>query len=165
MVAEALSSELCRCCSRQRRNTSSTLRQMRTARACEYDSNRGSVMNGNGNGSGIVPMRAGERISISSGINTGDPWRSTFPGGTFAYGCPPIDTPASPPGPPMNPFDIPPVPVPTVSPFDLRALKPEMWAFAVCTKCQRHVRTGEPCPWCLRADLDALKIALGDKAK
>lgn len=108
-------------------------------------------MNMNGNGSGIA-----------SGVGTWEPWRSTFPGGTFAYGCPPIDTP---PIPPMNPFDIPPVPVPTVKPFDLRALKPEMWAFTVCSKCQRHVRAGEPCPWCLRADLDALKIALGDKAK
>jgi len=96
----------------------------------------------------------------NSGIGSGEPWRSTFPGGTFAYGCPPIDTP---PGPPMNPFDIP--PTPPMNPFDLRGLKPEMWAFYPCSKCQRHVRAGEPCPWCIRAELDALKVALGDKAK
>lgn len=91
-----------------------------------------------------------------NGGNSGNPWRGTFPGGTFAYGCPPVDTPFVPPS---NPFDVPPGVAP-VNPFDLRSLKPEMWALAVCTKCQRHVRTGEPCPWCLRAELDALKIAL-----
>jgi hypothetical protein len=92
--------------------------------------------------------------SNGSGIGS-DPFRSSFPGGTFAYGCPPIDIPPAIPGG---------IPYPP-SPFDLGALKPEMWAFAVCSKCQRHVRAGEPCPWCLRADLDALRVALGDKAK
>lgn len=97
---------------------------------------------------------------MMNGGNTGNPWRGTFPGGTFAYGCPPVDTPFVPPSNPFAPPDVPPV-----NPFDLRSLKPEMWALTVCTKCQRHVRVTEPCPWCLRADLDALKIALGDKAK
>jgi hypothetical protein len=99
-----------------------------------------------------------------SNIGSGNPFRSNFPGGTFAYGCPPIDIPPAIPDevlpgipyPGLNPFG---------NPFNLKSLKPEMWAFTVCEKCKRHVRAGEPCPWCLRADLDALKVALGDKAK
>jgi hypothetical protein len=93
-----------------------------------------------------------------SGIGTGEPWRSTFPGGTFAYGCPPIDIP------PAIPDGLPLIPNP-INPFDLGGYKPEMWAFCPCSKCQRHVRTGEPCPWCLRSDLDALKVALKGEAK
>ena len=85
----------------------------------------------------------------------GNPFRSSWPGGTFAYGCPPIDTPPLPP-------DFTPLPI---KPFDPGILKPETWAFRVCTKCNQHVRTMEPCPFCLRSELDALKRALGDAAK
>lgn len=30
------------------------------------------------------------------------------------------------------------------------------WALAPCPNCNNHVRVGEPCPFCLRADVDAL---------
>jgi len=94
--------------------------------------------------------------------NTGsEPFRSMFPGGVFAYGCPPIDVP------PVNPNPLLPyVPAP---PFDPGIYKPESYALGVCPKCGRHVRFSimevEPCPWCMRAELDALRLALGDKAK
>jgi hypothetical protein len=99
-------------------------------------------------------------------MNAGDPFRSNFPGGTFAYGCPPIDTS------PKIPGDGLPTTPPLV-PFDLSGYKPEQWALTPCPRCGRHIRVtrvtsvvlAEPCPWCLRADLDAFRLALGDKAK
>ena len=92
----------------------------------------------------------------------GFPDRASAPTGVFAYGCPssPIVTP-----------DVAPVPVTptpglgTITPFDWTKWHPEAGALALCSKCNNHHRSADPCPFCLRAELDALKLALGDKAK
>jgi hypothetical protein len=58
------------------------------------------------------------------------------------------------------------VPPPIVPPdFDWTKLRPETAALAPCPKCGNHHRVLEPCPFCLRAELDALKKALGQDAK
>lgn len=35
-----------------------------------------------------------------------------------------------------------------------------METLALCPKCSRHIRGEEPCPFCLRADLDALRASI-----
>ena len=94
------------------------------------------------------------------GDGSGLPWRAGAPAGVFAYGCPPFE-PA--PIPDLGPGYVPP---PLVPPnFDWSKLRPEGAALAPCPKCSNHHRVLEPCPFCLRAELDALKKALGQDAK
>jgi hypothetical protein len=102
-------------------------------------------------------------------VNGGDnPFRAAgFPAGVFAYGCPPTFDP------PNIPDFVPPI-SPVIPNPDLRKTNLD-WAkllegmrngsFAPCPKCNNHIRTAEPCPFCLRDDLNALKKALGPEAK
>ncbi len=92
---------------------------------------------------------------------TNGPDRYGAPAGTFAYGGP--STPESPfiPTPDLGPS----VPIMPKLPFDWSKMHPEVATLAPCTTCNRHYRVGEPCPFCMRYELNALKLALGDKAK
>jgi hypothetical protein len=80
-----------------------------------------------------------------------------MPAGVVLYGAPPF-YPPNPviPEETQPPFAPPFVPPPLLNPFE---------TLAVCTKCSRHHRSNEPCIFCMRDELDALKTALGDKAK
>jgi len=100
-------------------------------------------------------------MNIAGG--NGDPNRFGAPAGTFAYGCPSVpDVPWVP-----SPDVAKPMPsIPNVvPPFDWSKMHPEMAVLTPCVKCNRHHRVGEPCPFCMRDELNALKLALGDKAK
>jgi len=91
------------------------------------------------------------------GDGTGLPWRAGAPAGVFAYGCPPF-MPEPVPTPDLGPGYVPPG-------FDWTKLRPETAALAPCPKCGNHHRVLEPCPFCLRAELDALKRTLGEGAR
>lgn len=48
----------------------------------------------------------------------------------------------------------------------LEEMQKRMGQLTPCAKCNRHIKDATvPCPFCLRADLDALKAALGKDAK
>lgn len=101
-------------------------------------------------------------MNISGGGGGGggsSPWRANAPAGVFAYGCPPFE-PA--PIPDLGPGYEPP---PFVPGFDWTKIRPETAALAPCPKCSNHHRVLEPCPFCLRAELDALKKSLGQDSK
>lgn len=100
----------------------------------------------NGNSNGDLPMN----VSGNGDLRIGH-----MPAGVVSYGGPPVE--------PYQPPDLTPH-VPPIFPI-LPVTFNQEWAMSPCTRCNRHVRTGEPCAWCLRAELDALKAALGDNAK
>ncbi len=88
--------------------------------------------------------------------NAGNGGRLNMGGGVVLYGgSPPFDpyVPTPDVAPPFQPF----------TPNPLGSLT--FPVLTVCAKCNNHFRQGEPCPFCIRAELDALKTALGDKAK
>lgn len=94
--------------------------------------------------------------------NNGGPNRYGAPAGTFAYGGPSIPEAPFVPTPDLGPSPSIPNLMP---PFDWSKMHPEVAALAPCTTCNRHHRVGEPCPFCMRDELNALKLALGNKAK
>ena len=92
-----------------------------------------------------------------SGAGSSSP-RIAAGGGVVLYG-------GSPPMLPSAPWE-PPDPIPP-SPWTPPGYPPmpASLALALCPRCSRHVRAEEPCPFCLRADLDAFRDALGEGAK
>ena len=78
------------------------------------------------------------------------------------YGCAPYEPPPNPPG---DGFPPPPPWVPMPATTSIPNIITVPIALTPCPKCNRHTRAGEPCPFCLRSDLDALKAALGKDAK
>jgi len=64
-----------------------------------------------------------------------------------------------------EPFPIQPAPIGPHIPNVLPVNPYHADTLAICEKCANHHRLSEPCPFCLRNELDALKAAIGDKAK